>query len=941
MENTDLKAVFEQMTTVLTTLTQDRLQPQTNTTLVPKFEQFDRNLEPWEQYLQRFEQHLTVYNVGEAQRKACLLSWVGPETYQLIMNLCGGIEGTQNKTYTDIAAALTNHYQKGIHVQAARYRFYNCEMKNGQTYSDWAAELRGLGKDCMFKCQKTGCGESYLDEQIRDVIIKQTPHPDIRRQCLLDNNPSLQDILQKATNYIRTTETDTMLKERTLEVNRTQPAQRYPTKPRARYKGCPSCFTAHSRRECPYKSHICKKCSRKGHLSSVCMSRDINAIEENELFSEATGGSESAHSVFHLDRPVVNQNGKQIWFKTKLNNKPTEMQWDTGATCSMINRDTYHTIGTPPITASNITLKSYGNTTIKVIGECVVNVVLGNKTVSNLKLLIVDLADSPNLFGMDWSHAFGLLDSGLSAVNQTETVMENARQVQSLNGKVELLKAKYPEIFKPGLGICTTTKIPLYLRKDAQPHFSNPRDIPFTKRNDVKAELERLETEGVIRKLHYSDWAAPIVCVSKPNGKVRICGDFKHLNRQLHIDQHPIPKIDELMAKLGKGEHFSKIDLADAYLQLELEEEAKKLCVINTPFGLFQYQRMCFGIASSPAQFQRYIDTIVSDLPGVAAYMDDLIITGPDENTHWTNLHSLLDRLKECGFRVRLEKCQFFQSQVEYLGHIIDNHGKRPSETATTAIQEMPAPKDVSQVQAFLGKVNYYGRFIPNLSTKAAPLNSLLRQDAKFEWQTEQQKAFDELKNDIVSATKLAHYDMKKELILATDASSYGIGAVLMQKEGNAELPIAHASKTLNQSQRNYSQIDREALSIIYGITKFRQYLYGRKFTLVTDHEPLTHIFSPDKAIPTLAAQRLQRWAIALRAYQYDIRYKPTTGQVTPTGFHGCQWKMTLSLTERKQLETMKSSMLFVMKYVAVLSTSKMLSFILVKIAHCKASPST
>jgi len=332
------------------------------------------------------------------------------------------------------------------------------------------------------------------------------------------------------------------------------------------------------------------------------------------------------------------------------------------------------------------------------------------------------------------------------------------------------------------------------------------------------------------------------------------------------------------MEKLRGGVLFSKLDLADAYLQLELDENAKKVCVINTPFGLYRYHRMCFGVASSPAQFQRCMDSLTSELPGVAAYLDDLIVTGKTKQEHWDNLGRLLTKLQEHGFRVKLDKCEFFKSSVEYLGHIIDKDGKRPSDSSLAALKQLPVPKDTQQLKAFIGKVTYYGRFISNMADKAAPLYNLLKENTQFEWTADCQHAFTALKDDVVNATSLSHYDETQTLVLATDASSYGIGAVLSQQDAKGlETPLAYGSKVLTSAQKQYSQIEREALSIIYGVTKFRQFLYGRNFILLTDHEPLVSIFSPDKNIPTLTAQRLQRWALTLMGFQYRIRYKRTS----------------------------------------------------------------
>ena len=237
------------------------------------------------------------------------------------------------------------------------------------------------------------------------------------------------------------------------------------------------------------------------------------------------------------------------------------------------------------------------------------------------------------------------------------------------------------------------------------------------------------------------------------------------------------------------------------------------------------------------------MDSMITDLPGVVAYLDDIIVTGKTKDEHWENLQNLLQRLSDYGFSVKESKCELFKTSVEYLGHVIDEKGKHPSSSAIDAIKQLKKPENVQEVQAFLGKINYYGKFIENLAEKANPLYALLKKMAKFEWTEDCQAAFENLKEDIISATKLSHYDETKQLILATDASQRGIGAVLLQMQNDEERPIAHASKTLSPAQQRYSQIEREALAIIFGVKKFHQYLYGRKFTLITDHKLLVSIF--------------------------------------------------------------------------------------------------
>lgn len=893
------KQQMEQFAAILERLTVNNQPTNTTSVSVPRFDPYNREQEQWKQYLQRLNQHFTIYGVTDAnQQRAGLLSWIGSESYELLTNLFGN-EDITRKTFEDLTNKLTEHFKDKIHVQAARYEFYNRSMTSDQTYSDWAADLRGIARNCNFICKKDGCGESYVDDQIRDMIIKETPHADVRRQCLLEADPTLEFVLKKADTYVTTTETAKVLKGEVLQPTTNQMTASYnrhnyrgntrkqsnaaptlETTGSHKLKSCPQCFINHDRKQCPQRSKVCMRCKRTGHIQSVCRSTTHVITSSDSTNDDETIGSiyQVTNSGCNVSNHVYERVGKQIWINTVVNGVHTKFQWDTGATCSMVGLKGYQEIGSPACKPTTTTLHAYGHSALRVKGECQVNVQVGGIIKQNLRLFVVEANLGTNLMGLDWSDIFGLSQQGLSAViNKVEgNPLSLQHKEKEMRSDIQAISQQYPDIFQQGIGHCKSFKIAIHLKANKLPSFSRPRDIPYSRRAATKEELDRLEQAGVLEHIDFSEWAAPIVVVTKPSGKVRICGDFKKLNQSISVDQHPIPKLDDLMTKIGGGRYYTKLDLADAYLQLELDDESKKLCVINTPFGLYRYNRMCFGVASSPAQFQRCMDSLTAKLPGVAAYLDDLIVTGHTTEEHWANLHRLLKKLQDHGFRVRLEKCEFFKDSVEYLGHTIDRDGRRPAKSSLAALEQLPRPIDVHQLKAFLGKINYYGRFIANLADKAAPLYSLLKKEIPFTWSNNCEQAFDTLKNDVIRATNLVHYDESKPLILATDASSYGVGVVLSQVDKGREAPIAYASKTLTETQQKYSQIEREALSIIYGVTKFRQFLYGRRFTLVTDHEPLVSIFASDKNIPTLTAQRLQRWALILMGFQYDIKYKNT-----------------------------------------------------------------
>ncbi|XP_048828016.1 uncharacterized protein K02A2.6-like [Brienomyrus brachyistius] len=269
------------------------------------------------------------------------------------------------------------------------------------------------------------------------------------------------------------------------------------------------------------------------------------------------------------------------------------------------------------------------------------------------------------------------------------------------------------------------------------------------------------------------------------------------------------------------------------------------------------------------------MDQVLQGLDGVICYLDDILLTGKDTDRHLATLEEVLRRLEVSNLRVKREKCEFMKSSVSYLGHVIDAMGIHPMGEKTDAIQKAAVPKNVTELRSFLALLNYYGKFISNLSTLIQPMTALLHKDVVWEWSEKCQSAFEKAKQSLQSDKLLVHYDPDLPLMLACDASPYGVGAVISHKMNDgSERPIAFASRMLTKTEQNYSQIEKEALGLVFGVMKFHEYLYGRKFLLVTDHKPLLKILGPKTGVPTLAAARMQRWALILAAYTYEIQYK-------------------------------------------------------------------
>ncbi|XP_056136247.1 uncharacterized protein K02A2.6-like [Lampris incognitus] len=424
----------------------------------------------------------------------------------------------------------------------------------------------------------------------------------------------------------------------------------------------------------------------------------------------------------------------------------------------------------------------------------------------------------------------------------------------------------------------TGAKATIHVNADAVPRFFRPRSVPYAIRAKVDEEIDRLIKEGIITPVKYSDWAGPVVPILKPGGTVRLCGDYKlTVNTVSSLEQYPVPRVEDLFTALSGGKQFSQLDMSHAYQQILMDEESKKYLTVNTHRGLFTYNRLPFGGgASAPAIFQRTMESLLRGIPLVAVYLDDILVSGVDEADRLRNLDAVLTRLREAGLRLRRSKCTFMQEEVEYLGHRVDAQGLHPVKKRVKAIMEAPTPTNVTELKSYLGLLNYYNKFLPNLATLLAPLPELLRQDVRWMWKKQQEEAFQKSKGLLNSAAVLVHYSADRDVILSCDASPYGVGAVLSQRmEDGSERPVGFMSHTLSPVEKGYSQLDKEGLAVIFGIQKFRKYLYGRAFTIYTDHKPLSYLFNEKKPIPQMGSPRVQRWAVYLSAYEYKMLYKP------------------------------------------------------------------
>lgn len=407
------------------------------------------------------------------------------------------------------------------------------------------------------------------------------------------------------------------------------------------------------------------------------------------------------------------------------------------------------------------------------------------------------------------------------------------------------------------------------------PIYSRARPLPPHRYHEAKREFENMMQQGLCRPSK-SPWASPLHVVPKKNGDLRICGDYRRLNAVTTPDRYPIPRLRDFTHELASKTIFSTLDLNRAYQQIQVAEKDVEKTAIITPFGLFEFPRMCPGLRNAGQTFQRFIHEVLRGMNFAFPFIDDVIVASVNEEQHRQHLRQILQRFEEYGITINPSKCVFGQSQVKFLGYTVTEHGIKPPEEKIRAITDYPKPTTIEQLRRFLGMINYYRESIPNAASTQAPLNVYLHNSKKKDktqilWTEEASQAFAMCKKNIENATMLAHPHISVPLALMCDASNFCAGAVLQQYVNNAWQPLGYFSKKLSDAQVKYSAYDRELLAIYMAVKHFRKTFEGRHLIIFTDHKPLTYAFT--KLSGNNETPRRTRQIMFISEFSTDIRH--------------------------------------------------------------------
>lgn len=395
----------------------------------------------------------------------------------------------------------------------------------------------------------------------------------------------------------------------------------------------------------------------------------------------------------------------------------------------------------------------------------------------------------------------------------------------------------------------------------------------------IDEEVTKMLELGVIERSN-SGWSSPVLMVPKSNNEYRLCIDYRKLNSVTEKCAYPLPYMNSILDRLGNARYLTSLDIKSAYWQIKMSEQSKRYTAFTVPGrGLFHFNRMPFGLTNAPATFQALVDKIFGPElePYLFKYLDDLIIVTPDFDTHIKVLSETFDRLLKAGLTLNRDKCQFCRDELKYIGYVVNRSGLSVDPEKVSAIVNMPIPKTPRQVRSVLGMVSFYRRFIPHLSTIISPLTALTKKHVKFKWTPECEKAFQEVKNALVSAPILDRPNFEVPFVLQCDASSYGLGCVLTQEVNGREHVICYLSRSLTKNELKFSVTEKELLAVLWACEKLRCYIEGTKFTVVTDHHSLiwlNNLKNPQG--------RLGRWALKLQQYDMEIVHRPGKHHLVP-----------------------------------------------------------
>ena len=848
----------------------------------------------WKKWKQKFDIYLKATGASSKSNEikvGLLLNHIGDECLEIYSNFQflaerdnpdGGdkLPAESPDNLHTVTEKFNEFFTKRDPQLMLREKFwFQLQREPSQSFDSWVTTVKERSAECKFP-------PDFIEQAVRDKLTFSCTDDraklklyDVGAKLSLQKAVTILSMKEATSRELQETKSASIeyIKQRTA-YNPASLPQRPASQQRPSFDRCGYCGKSHprGRNNCPASNARCDNCNKMGHFKAVCRSTPntarVNQIENSQVESQDenptfVGGVGTTNDQQTREVKEAVDNGWHI--KLKVNKH--ELTWciDTGAQVSVMPEQFYkESFG--KLNKADKRLVGADDKPLETIGQITLDLKLGEVTIKEHVYII--RGAKKLLLGIPAIRRLGLIQE-IPDTFTIKAIGSQPTQATTSNTK-EKITQQYPNLFR-GLGKMAG-EYTIQLKEGAQPFcLTSPRRIPIPLQKKVKSQLESMVQLGVIEPIDEpTDWCSPIVVVPKSNGDVRVCVDLTRLNKHVKREIYQMPKVEETLGSIAKGSIYSKLDANSGFHQVSLNKESMKLTTFITPFGRYMFKRMPYGISSAPEYFQKRMDQELAGLEGVVCHMDDILVVGQNQKEHDERLASTLDRIAESGLTLNPDKCKFSQSKIEYLGQVIDRGEVRKDPGKVKAILEMEEPKDISELRRFLGMANQLMKFCPKLAERTKPLRDLLKQDSEWVWEEAQRNAFKDIKAELASDRVLVLYNPDRETTVSADASSFGLGAVFLQKQPNGEMrPVAYASRSMTTTERRYAQIEKEALATTWALEHWSDLLIGMKFTVETDHKPLVPLFTT-KLIDELPV-RIQRFRMRLMRFDFEAKHVP------------------------------------------------------------------
>lgn len=790
----------------------------------------------WGHWINTFQNFLSSIDTVESDKLKILINFVSPSVYEFI---------SECNTYEDAIEVLKTIYVKPVNEIFARHKLKTRRQEAGEDIDRYLEALKRLSKDCKFKAVTA---EVNRNEYIRDAFIDGLQSPHIRQRLLENMTLSLEEAAsqaralelaqQQSQQYILQSTLNAVSGPTSSIREVTQctkgDSENEPVKEATVAALNSKCFFCglgrHSRQSCPAKDAICHGCGTKGHYQKVCRkSKTFDLQKSSNKFSNCVASLPSS-----LGKALVT---------VIINGSRAHALVDTGSSASFLDLKTVRKLNIPiiPGRSEEVSMAST-NLRSSVKGSCIINLKLQDHVYENVTVSILPNLCADIIIGHDI----------LSRHSSVQVQFGGTRAPLNICS-VAMAKVKPVQLFKN-------------LSPECKPIAIKSRRHSLHDQQFIESEIQQLLKDGVIED-STSPWRAQVLVISSPNHRRRMVVDYSQtINRFTELDAFPLPRIEDIVNRVASYSIYSSLDLKSAYHQVPIDENDKPFTAFEACGKLYQFTRIPFGVRNGVPAFQRMLTDIVRSegLKGVEIYLDDVTICGNSQQEHDQNLESFMKIVSKFNLTLNIEKSTFSKETIHLLGYVISHKSIRPDPERLCSLKTLPVPKDSSALQRAQGMFSHFAELIPKFAEK---LQVLIRSPLPLN--QEAIRTFEELKADIEKSV-VSPIDDSGILTVETDASEFAIAATLSQNGR----PIAFFSRSLNKSEQHHSSIEKEAYAIVEAVRKWRHYLLGRYFRLITDQRSVSFMFS-DKQPGKIKNEKIMRWRLELSCFKYEIIYRP------------------------------------------------------------------